>query len=211
MAPKIMGVPNERLVRVGYTSRSDRDIDIRSLSASLLLQDVTRAAYEGSLYRMVLHTDGLATPDGLPILSQVIRSLKDQNFWIVSGDELAHWWRLRRNVEVATSQPGPNRVNLEISNLNAESVENIAISLVPGFPVVDASSVNVRSEIVELAEEVGLRERTAVRALVSADGSVITLLLDRMRPQQTAVLQVNLCTKEEDCLARLAIADSGND
>ncbi len=210
MSPKIMGVPNERLVRIGYTSRSDRDIDVRSLSASSLLQDVTRAAYEGSLYRMILHTSGLATPEGGPVLSQVIRSLKDQNFWIAPGDELAHWWRLRQNVEVQTSQSGPNRVNVEITNLNAEAVENLAISLVPGFSVIDASSVTVRSEIIELAEEVGLRERTAVRAIVSSDGSMITLLLDRMRPQQTAVLQVNLCVEEEDCIARIALADSGN-
>ncbi len=208
MSPKIMGVPNERLVRFGYTSRSDRDIDVRSLTASDMLQDVTRAAYEKSMYRMIIHTDGMATPEGLPILSQVIRSLKDQNFWIAPGDELAHWWRLRRNVEVATSQPGPNRINLEISNLNAESVENLAISLVPGYAVIDASSVSVRSEIVELAEEIGVRDRTSVRALVSADGTTITLLLDRMRPQQTAVLQVNLCVDEADCLSRLAVADS---
>jgi hypothetical protein len=207
LAPKVMGTPNERLVRMGYTSRSDRDIDVRSISAGPLTQDVTRAAYEGSFYRLVLHTDGLATPGGLPVVSQILRALRDQDFWIAPGDEIAHWWRLRRNVSVATAQPGPNRINVEISNLNNDVIRDLAISLVPGHPVTDASSVSVRSEIVELSEEFGVRERTGVRVLVAPDGATITLVLNQMRPQQTAVLQINLCAGEDECVARLALVD----
>jgi hypothetical protein len=207
LTPKIMGAPNERLVRIGYTARSDRDTDPSDPSAALFLQDAERVAYEGSLYRLVLHTDGLATPDGLPTLSRVLRSLRDQRFWVASGADLAHWWRLREGIEVSTDQPGPNRVNLEITNLNAEVVRDLAVSLVPGYPIADASDVTVRSELVKLSEEIGARRRTGVETRVSQDGQVITLVLDQMRPQQTVVLQVNLCADEDGCLARLAAFD----
>jgi len=205
ISPKIMGEPIERLTRLGYTVRSDRELWARSgnstdLWRDLLQGDIDRVRYEGGLYRLVFHDDGLGSPENVEILRGLIRTLKTKGFWITTAGDMVHWWRLHRGLNVNVEQRGPARLFVRVSNDNGAIAEQTAVSIALGQPV---GAVNVRPELLTFygasAGEIPECQITGDNSAgpesgcrLEDGGRTLVMTINRLKPQQYRIFHIDL-------------------
>jgi hypothetical protein len=196
--PKIMGEPFESLTRIGVTARGDRDIlggnaTISMDLASSLIQDgIRRVEYEGGLFNLVYSSSLLGQNVG--VLRGVARSLASGQFWVSSGDDVAHWLRLHKGLNADVEQRGPSRLFVRVSNDNGNVAENAAISISLGKPV---TSVNIRPELINIFKVFGEGEDIPTYEL-KENGTVLVMPIRELKPQQYRIFHIDLLGPETD-------------
>lgn len=198
IAPKIMGGPFSALTRIGVTARSDAALQdgLSERAAALwtgrFREDIARVHYEGGLYRLIYSSDVLGRPENLPVLRDVVRTLRDRHFWIASGNEMAHWWRLHQGLNADVEQRGPSRIFVRVSNDNGAVAEEAAVSIALGRPV---GAVNIRPELLKLREfasgpDVPTLEADEIRW--DETHTILTLSIKHLKPQQYRIFHIDL-------------------
>lgn len=174
------------LVSIPRTARTDRDFLARTPAATLATRrmliedDLDRVIAEGGLYTLLVHTDGFGDINYLPLLRETLLSLRNRGFWLPTASELAHWSRAQANITVRAETRGPRRVNVWVTNSSDVSAQNVAVVVALGGPVDD---FDVRSELVGIPRpDVSL----------SDDGTMLTLIVDDIAPEQYRIYQVDL-------------------
>lgn len=192
--PKIMGFPYETLIRVGVTGHADREVfelspgETSELRTLFFEEDMTRVRYEGGLYNLIYSSDLLGRPEHRDVLRSVVRSLKRQNFWVVSGDSMTHWWRMRQGINVDVKQRGPHRLVLSISNNNGATADAVAVTLALGRPV---ENVRIQPELIAIG---GTAE--VPTAILQADNAELVLVVKQLKPQQDRIFHIDLIDAE---------------
>lgn len=198
ISPWILGDEYSALTRIGTTQHSDNDIQnglqgaTPDLMNTLLLESLERVSGEGGLYNLVYDPEILGKGDNINTLEAIVRRAKAQNFWITSGDSVAHWWRLKQALNAFVEQRSPSRLFVSISNDNGATAEEITVSISLGRPVLD---VNVRPELINIfklsPDEV---DNPPYRLLDG--GTVLELSIRKLKPQQYRIFHIDLLGPE---------------
>jgi len=198
IAPKIMGDEYSALTRIGTTQHSDRDIQrgLQGQSAdlmnSLLLESLERVSYEGGMYNLAYDPEVMSQNGNLNTMQALVRRAKDQNFWIASGDSVAHWWRLKQALNAYVEQRSPSRLFVSISNDNGATAEEITVSISLGRPVLD---VNVRPELINIFKLAPDEVDNPPYKLL-AGGTILELSIRELKPQQYRIFHIDLLGPE---------------
>jgi len=188
--PKIMGFPYETLTRIGVTTDSDLAVfdqtpretnDIRNL---FFQENIDRVRYEGALYHLIYSSDMLARPENRDILRNIVRTLREQNFWVQSGDELTHWWRLRKGLDVDIRQRGPHRLVMSVSNNNGNTAEEMSVTIALGRAV---EGVRIQPELIGIPTP---------EPILQANNTELLLRIEQLNPQQNRIFHIDLFDEE---------------
>jgi len=196
IAPKIMGDEYSPLTRIGTTQHSDTDINNGLQGASpdlmntLLMESLERVSYEGSLYNLVYNPELLGK--NLGTIEALVKRAKNQNFWIASGDSVAHWWRLKRAINTSVEQRGPSRIYVSISNDNGARAEEVTVSISLGKAV---AAVNVRPELINIFNLVP-DEIDIPPYELKEGGTILELSIKELKPQQYRIFHIDLLGPE---------------
>ncbi len=149
--PRNMIFPEGHVVSMTRTSRDDyeiiRDFNITDpvLQFYTYQEDIDRVLFEGSMFMFQPHTDYQLKPEYAPVAREVIKDLKDKNFWITTPDEIARWYSRKTSIELKADQRSSGRISLQITNPGEETMEQIVINIQMSGPVED---VSVTTEII---------------------------------------------------------------
>ena len=192
MTPRIMGFPYETLVQVGVTAHTDRDVfrlmpdngeDLRSI---VIKEDIMRSQYEGGIYHLTYSSDLLGRPENRDLLRDVARILKQENFWVQSGDQVAHWWRLRQGLSVDIEQRGPHRIVMRVSNNNGSTAEQMGVTIALGRRV---NNVRIQPELIGAITP---------EPILQAGNTELVLMIEQLKPQQNRIFHIDLLDEETD-------------
>ncbi len=191
MTPRIMGFPYETLIRLGVTAHSDDDVfrwtgDDEDLRITVFKADIDRVRYEGGIYNLAFHSDALGRPENREMLREVVQYLKQRNFWIEAGDEIAHWWRLRQGLSVDIEHRGPHRIVMRVSNNNGATAEQTGVTIALGRQVND---VRIHPELIGTITP---------KPILQADNTELVLLIEQLKPQQNRIFHIDLLDEETD-------------
>jgi hypothetical protein len=192
MTPRIMGFPHEALVQVGVTANTDRDVfrlipdNGDALRSILLKEDIIRAQYEGGIYHLIYSSDLLGRPENRELLQDVARFLNQENFWIQSADQVAHWWRLRQGLSAEIEQRGPHRIVLRVSNNNGSAIEQMGVTIALGRRV---NNVRIHPELIGAITPA---------PILQAGNTELVLMIEQLKPQQNRIFHIDLLNEETD-------------
>lgn len=198
VSPRIMGDGFGSLIRIGTTAYGPADHArvlggvSQTMVNDLLQADIARVRHEGGLYNLVL--DPEAMPGGrvdsaaADMIRTVARSIRDGEFWLAAGDEMALWWRLHRNIDVNVEPRSRSRLYVRVSNNNGHTADDVRVSIDLGRPV---SDVDIRPELINVFRPIP-DERDRPPFSLSAGGTQLELSIQRLKPQQYRIFHIDL-------------------
>lgn len=188
--PKIMGFPYETLIRIGVSAHSDREVfdvtpgETPELRTLFFEEDMTRVRYEGGLYNLLYSSDLLARPENRDVMRGLVKALKRQNYWIASGDEVTHWWRLRQGLNVDIEQRGPHRIVMRVSNNNGATASEMGVTIALGRAV---ENVRIQPELVGI-----MADDPRPEPILQANNTELVLVIKQLKPQQNRIFHIDL-------------------
>ena len=192
--PKIMGAPYESLTRIGVTAREYESNQLLStdrgpmLLDSLLLPEAYRALEEGGVFRLTLPMEIFTSEEQVSMLGQFVQRLRQEKFWIASGSEIVHWWRLRKGLNVSVEQRSKSRIFVRVSNDNGDTAEEATVSITLGESV---TSVNILPELINILKPVA-DEIDVPPFVLRENGTVLDLIIKQLKPQQYRIFHIDL-------------------
>ena len=105
VSPELLPVGGDTLVLIGRVGSDDFAATAAAhndptRTAKLLLDEYTQYRALGGLYALSYHSQVLATPDLVPALAHVARTLAaDTAVWLATTGEIADWWRIRSQLD----------------------------------------------------------------------------------------------------------------
>ena len=122
-SPELVDVGGDPFVLIGRTADDDfltvrraGIVDPAQLTSDQL------AAFEksralGGLYILAYHSNMMSRPASAPAIGAIARELRSApDVWLTTMGEVADWWRIRHDVEVAVEQSSPGILALSIRN-----------------------------------------------------------------------------------------------
>jgi peptidoglycan/xylan/chitin deacetylase (PgdA/CDA1 family) len=100
----------------------------------------------GCIYLLTYHSQILATSANCQILAELIKYIKTKNVWITTCNDLAVWWRKKRDLALLVEKKDSAHYVLTIINRGKSQVENFQIQL---FPAILSQIVQVKSDFKE--------------------------------------------------------------
>ncbi len=192
--PKIMGAPFESLTRIGVTSQ-EREISelftkegSKAAVDSLLLPSAYRGLDEGGIFRLTIPVGAFGSEAQVSELSQLILKLRQEKFWMASGRDIAHWWRLRNGLNVSVEQRSKSRIFVRVSNDNGDTAAEATVSIALGEPV---TSVNIRPELINILKSVA-DDIDVPPYVLRENGTVLDLIIKQLKPQQYRIFHIDL-------------------
>ncbi|NNF02968.1 MAG: hypothetical protein HKN17_00770, partial [Rhodothermales bacterium] len=167
-----------------------------SVVRDLVASDIARVRHEGGLYNLVLDVGSLsAGPDGerpdsstADLIRAVMQTLREGDFWMAAGDEMALWWRLHRNIDVNVEARSRSRLYVRVSNNNGHTAEDVRVGVDLGRTV---RAVNVRPELINVFRPIP-DERDRPPWTLNEEGTVLQLSIRRLKPQQYRIFHIDL-------------------
>lgn len=142
--------------------------------------DIMRVRDEAGLYQFVYSSDGMGQPRYQHHIGDIVRTLKDEKFWIASASEMTQWWRERHAIKVAMDQSGNSRLVLHLSNQNGEIVQQVGVMIDLGRSV---QGVRIRPELIGSA---------IPRHELQDNNSLLFIKVVSLKPQQTRLFHIDL-------------------
>jgi peptidoglycan/xylan/chitin deacetylase (PgdA/CDA1 family) len=174
VSPELLPIGHDTLVLIGRVGSDDFAAAAAARNdptgtAKVLLDEYTRMRALGGLYALSYHSQLLATPELVPALAHVARTIAaDTAVWLATTGEIAEWWRVRAQIEARVTQRADG---FDVT------VRNRGERLVGGAVVrVELSSPRIAT--------------TATTALITARPGMARLLLPPIPGKTTRVFQV---------------------
>lgn len=184
LAPEVRYEPS--LVVMHRTARTDQHIlsltpaGTEDMRFDYIRDDIGRVETEGGLYTLLVHGDGFAQREHLPLVARTIEELRARNFWIADGRAITTWSLTRDGLGVHVERRGPRRVHVRVSNSGNLVAENAALAIDLGQA---AERVRVRPELVGTPQPMVRLDNGNTR---------LTLIIDRLAPAQYRTYQIDL-------------------
>jgi hypothetical protein len=136
-APELLRIGADTLVLLSRFGRDDFALarpgaqhDTRMIAAQFL-NDLEQARSLGGLWVLSYHSQLLARPDLVPVLSSVARSISaDSSLWVATASDVATWWRARASLHVETRARGSSWFDVVVHNGSAQSLRGAVVRLV---------------------------------------------------------------------------------
>ena len=189
-----------RLTRYTVTSWTDEEIIAANAPGKIAFQpierEIERLSNEAGLYQLIYSSDGFGQPAYRDVLPKVVRSLKENRFWIATSTEMTRWWRERHGIKVDMDRSGKSRLVLHLSNQNGELVQQIGVMIDLGQQV---ESVRIRPELIGSA---------IPKHELTNNNSLLFIKIVSLKPQQTRLFHIDLIF--EDSLPLIAEDEVGS-
>jgi peptidoglycan/xylan/chitin deacetylase (PgdA/CDA1 family) len=120
-----------------------------SATADIFLHDYQRIRALGGLYVLSYHSQLLATPELVPALARVARTIStDSLVWLTTAGAAATWWRSRAELDVRLRQRGPGGLDVVVQNRGTKLVLGAVAQVRMESPrrVVHTSTAQLASE-----------------------------------------------------------------
>lgn len=174
VSPELLPIGHDTLVLIGRVGSDDfaaaaaaRNDPTRT--AKVLLDEYARMRALGGLYALSYHSQLLATPELVPALAHVARTIAaDTAVWLATTGEIADWWRVRAQIEARVTQR-PDGFDVTVRNRGERLVGGAVVR-------VELSSPRIAT--------------AATTALISARPGMTRLLLPPIPGKTTRVFQV---------------------
>lgn len=174
VSPELLPIGHDTLVLIGRVGSDDFAAAAAAhndpqATGKVLLDEYARLRALGGLYALSYHSQLLATPELVPALAHVARTIAaDTAVWLATTGEIADWWRTRAQLEARVTQRADG---FDVT------VRNRGERLVGGAVVrVEVSSLRTAA--------------TATTTLISAGPGMTRLLLPPIPGKTTRVYQV---------------------
>ena len=182
--PRVLRYTQPRMMQFNLTAWTDKEllppVFGDSVDLTPLHKDIERLAEEGSLYQLVYSTEGFGHPAYQGTLTDIVRTLKANRFWIATGSNITHWWRKRNGVKATLEKSGDARLVLHLSNQNGEAVQDVGVVIDIGRSV---NGVRIRPELIGSA----IPEHT-----LSQENAQLFITVSTLKPQQTRLFHIDL-------------------
>ena len=134
-------------IKFPKTGNDDYDILLRDgiTDKEKMLEVMKRdfdAVYKiGGLYYFSFHTQLMADPKYLDVISRFIDYVNTKNVWLANFGQAADWWKKRMLVDIDTTPIAQRRMGLRVTNNSTETIDGIKvkIQLPPGITGVKAT------------------------------------------------------------------------
>jgi peptidoglycan/xylan/chitin deacetylase (PgdA/CDA1 family) len=92
-------------------------------------EDVDRILFEGGMYILKLHNDYQLRAENTRVVKDIIKDLKNKNFWITTAAEISEWSAKRSLVDIRVEKRGESRVVVRISNSGKSEVQRSTVQV----------------------------------------------------------------------------------
>jgi peptidoglycan/xylan/chitin deacetylase (PgdA/CDA1 family) len=159
-APELLRIGADTLVLISRLSSDDYALahpDARhDFMATQFLNDLSQIRALGGLYVLSYHSQLLARPELVPVLSSVARSVAaDSSVWVTTTRDVATWWRARASLGIHTRGSGASSIDVLVHNGSAQLLSGAVARIVlpDSRPVMDADTPLLSSDagVVRLA------------------------------------------------------------
>lgn len=183
--PRTIKRGDNRITSITKTARDDYEI-IRDFGLTDNIfqfysyqEDLDRVKFEGGLYLLKLHTGFQLDIKNVKVVEDIIRELKQKNFWITTAAEVQSWYDKREYIELRSIRRGATRVVVTISNPGNLLVDDLVVDVDLNEK---AKNISVESEII------GTK-----RALFSASesGRYVYLHIDDLEPGESRTYYID--------------------
>lgn len=155
--PEVKIRNDQAILQITKTARDDYEIVRRynlrqpNYQVYTYQEDIDRIVFEGGLFVFKVHTAYQLRPEYVGVVDDVLKYTRTKNMWLTSIEELKKWWMKRGRIELEYSTSSKVRMEVEVSNLAEERIDNfvIEIDLNKRVQNVDISSDLVNTTIPE--------------------------------------------------------------
>lgn len=183
--PKVIVRNDQNILQITKTARDDlevvREYGLTDTQFQLFTykEDIDRILYEGGLYVFKVHSDYQMRPEFVKVVDDVMKYAKKQKMWVTSIKDLKQWWMRRGRVELQYSISSKVRMEVEVTNLSEEPIDNFFIEVILNKKV---ANLNITSDLVNtiLPELLFNKETNELKLLVKnlAGGESRSYFLD---------------------------------
>lgn len=149
--PKSVIRGDKRLITMTKTARDDYEV-IRDLGLSspeyqyyTYQEDIDRILFEGGMYIFKIHTEYQCKPEYASVVDDVLRDLKNKNFWIATGSDIQRWYSKKDFVELRVERRGETRIVLTISNPGEQQINDLVVDVLLNDA---AENISISAEII---------------------------------------------------------------
>jgi len=155
--PEVKIRNDQAILQITKTARDDYEIirgyNLRTANFQNFTyqEDIDRIVFEGGLYVYKVHSSYQLRPEYVRVVDDVLKYTRSKNMWLTSIEELKRWWLKRGRIELQFSTSSKVRMEVEVSNLAEERIDNFVIEIDLNKKVqnVDVSSDLVNTTIPE--------------------------------------------------------------
>jgi peptidoglycan/xylan/chitin deacetylase (PgdA/CDA1 family) len=133
--PKTLIRGEDRITSITKTARDDKEV-IRDFGLTqnefqfyTYQEDIDRIAFEGGLFVFKIHPKYQCTVENIAVVGDVIRELKNKNYWIATLSEVQEWYDKREYIELRTQKRGDTRVVITITNYGISTINDLVLDL----------------------------------------------------------------------------------
>lgn len=133
--PKTLIRGEERITTVAKTVRDDKEV-IRDLGLEqnefqfyTYQEDIDRIAFEGGLFVFKIHPRYQFASENISVVKDVIRELKEKNYWIATLSEVQEWYDKREYIELRTQKRGSSRIVITVTNYGVSEINDLILDV----------------------------------------------------------------------------------
>ena len=101
-------------------------------------KDLERVERRGGLYYFSFHTQFFGTSERIALLTRMGELLRKEHAWLVTGRELADWWRRRAGCLVGVKAAGRHRLRIRVTNQGDQVLHGAAVRIHMNVPTLQA-------------------------------------------------------------------------
>jgi hypothetical protein len=183
--PKLITKENGKLTVITKTARDDYEV-IRDFGLTqnefqyyTYQEDIDRVLFESGLYLLKMHTDFQLKQENINVVNELVKDLKEKNFWITTAAEIQDWTAKKQNIELRIDKRGNRRVALTVYNPGVQTADNISV-------VVD---LNESADKVTLETEIIGTRKVKIRH--KKGDKIIELFIDELKSRESRTYYID--------------------
>ncbi len=133
--PRVVIKGDSAVIALTKTARDDyeviRDYGLYQQEFQLYTyrEDIERVLFERGLYIFKMHTEYQCLPENVWVTRNVIKLLKEKQFWMTDINKLYDWWVQRNRIEIRVLPRSSSRVAVVVSNPGSDLIKEFTLSI----------------------------------------------------------------------------------
>lgn len=149
--PEVRFRNDQAILQITKTARDDYEV-VRNYGLTVpdfqnytYQEDIDRILFEGGLFVYKVHTSNQLRPEYVSVVNDVLKYTRQQNMWLTSINDLKKWWLKRGQVELEFYTSSKVRMEVEVTNLAEEKIDNFVIEVDVNKKV---KNINISSDLI---------------------------------------------------------------